>query len=445
MSEKSQIIVIGAGAAGMMAAGRAAALGADVLLLEKMDRTGCKINITGNGRCNITNSRDLESFIAQFGANGRFLYGAFSRFFRNELVSFLLRYGVKCKTEPHNGKLYPTTDNARDIVRVFNQYLVDEKVKVSLNETVTAILTENGKVTGVSTINDYIPASTVILAAGGSSHPQTGSTGDGYTIAQALGHTIIETRPGLVPLVVKHTERAKMIQGGQIQQARVTAFQCKADDIDLSRVPKENTGRGLPGKRPKPPVIESRTGNTIITHFGLSGPSVLEMSLAIVDALKNGPVSVAIDLMPDKDISVVKKELQQAFDTHGKRGLKNILKDILGPKMINAFIEMAEISPDKPGSLITASERDRLASLMTSLRYDIAGPHSMKTAMVTAGGVSLKEIDPKTMASKLVEGLYLCGEVMDLDAGTGGYNLQAAFSTGYVAGESAAERATQER
>jgi predicted flavoprotein YhiN len=433
-----QVIVIGAGAAGMMAAGHAAELGANVLLLEKTERPGKKILISGNGRCNLSNSRDLRSFIAQYGANGSFLYGVFSRFFRNELLAFLQRYGVETVTEP-DGKIYPASQNAREIVRVFESYLADNKVTLQLNTGVNHILVEHGKVVGVQTISNVYPCSVVILATGGVSHPQTGSTGDGYRIAKELGHTIIKLRPGLAPLVVEESELAKSMIGASLHNVRLTAFQCMADEIEPMLVPAQNTGRGINSKKPKTPVIESRTGDAIITHFGLSGPIVLEMCLAITDAQENGPVSVSIDLKPEVSKTELVSQLQQEFKHHGKRNYQTIMKSFLSHKMIEPFITLSGVLGDKQGNQIKVEERDRIAGLLKSLRFNIKGPYSMSTAMVTAGGISLDEIDAKTMASKIVKGLYFCGEVMDIDALTGGYNLQAAFSTGWVAGDEMAK------
>ncbi len=423
----------------MMAAGRAAELGASVLLVEKMERPGKKILITGNGRCNLSNSRDMDSFISQFGPNGHFLQSAFKRFFRDDLLAFLGRYGVECKTKA-NGKVYPTTDNARDIVRAFERYMADGKVTVRFDVSATGVSEENGRVSGIQTSAGNLPASEVIMAAGGSSHPQTGSTGDGFHMVAALGHTIVRLRPGLVPLVATGIPQDKQMQGAGLRNVRVTAFQCPAGSIDRSLVPGVDVGRGIEGKRPKLPIIESRTGDAVTTHFGLSGPVILEMSLAIVDALENGPVSVSIDLAPDKDDDTLRTELRQAFDRRGEDPYRDIMEDFLPLTLIYPFAAMTGVPPGTPGNLITVKEREILLGLMKSLAFDIEGAYSMSTALVTAGGVSLSEIDPGTMASRLVEGLYLCGEVMDVDAGTGGYNLQAAFSTGYVAGHSAASR-----
>jgi predicted Rossmann fold flavoprotein len=229
------------------------------------------------------------------------------------------------------------------------------------------------------------------------------------------------------------------MMGASLHNVRLTAFQCRADEIELGLVPAQTTGRGIIGKKPKSPVIESRIGNAIITHFGLSGPVVLEMSLAIADAQENGPVSVSIDLKPEVSKAELASRLQQEFKYHGRRTYQTIMKSFLSHKMIEPFIALSGISGDKQVNQIKSEERDRIAGLLKSLRFNIKGPHSMSTAMVTAGGLSLDEIDPQTMASKIVSGLYFCGEVMDIDALTGGYNLQAAFSTAWVAGEEAAK------
>lgn len=437
MDDSHRIIVIGAGAAGLMAAGRAAELGASVILLEKMERPGKKILVSGNGRCNLTNCRDRDSFIAQFGPNGLFLGNAFNRFFRDDLMAFLRRYGIECKVKSA-GKVYPVTENARDIVRVFQRYIDDGRVTLQLGVKVTGILVENGRVSGVSTPAGDLPVSAVILAAGGSSHPQTGSTGDGFCLAAELGHNIVRLRPGLVPLITTNVEQTKIWQGANLRNIRITAFRCSSDKIDPSLIPPQDIGRGIDGRFPEYPIIESRTGDADIVHFGLSGPVILEMSLAIVDALENGPVSLSIDLLPDKDFAALQAELLSSFDMISCLTFQNYLKDFLPMKLVDRLISMISVSPDRLGDRLSLGEVECLLKMLKSLRFDIKSAYSMSTAMVTAGGIDLKEIDPLTMASRLVEGLYFCGEILDLDAGTGGYNLQAAFSTGYVAGESAA-------
>ena len=435
--DSNQIIVIGAGAGGLLAAGRAAESGAKVLLLEKNASPGNKILISGKTRCNITNSRELQEFIPMFGVNGRFLYNAFGRFFREDILSLLKRCGVETKTE-RGGRIFPQSDNAEDVVKALIKYISDNDVVLQTGVKVTGIIAEGGQIKGVRTDTKTYPAKAVIIAAGGASYPATGSAGDGCRLAAALNHTIVPLHPALVPLVVEEVELAKSMQGVTLKNVRLTAYGCTSDKIDLNTAPLKDCGRGIPGKSPKPPVIESRMGDMMMTHFGIGGPVTLLMSLAVSQALENGPVSVSIDLKPALSFRELGERLQRDFDTYSKRSYRNILKELLPQKLIEPFIQMSRIHPDKCGNQINAAERDGLLLLLKSLRFNIKSTLPLSTAMVTAGGVSLKEIDPRTMGSKLVQGLYFCGEVMDIDAETGGYNLQAAFSTGYVAGESAA-------
>ncbi len=430
------IVVIGGGASGMMAAGRAAELGANVILLEKMERPGRKIIISGKARCNLTNSRDLDDFIGMYGPNGRFLYGAFHRFFRDDLLAFFARYGVETKTE-RGGRIFPVSDSASDVLKVLERYMADHGVEVR-RARVTGLQIHEGKIEKVYTEKGQFPAMAVILAAGGSSFPATGSTGDGYRIAGETGHTIVPLRPALVPLVVREIELARSMQGVSLRNVRLTAYQCRAERIDSMPASKSDCGRGTACQRARKPIIESRLGEMMLTHFGIGGPVTLQMSLAIVDALKNGSVSVSIDLKPALTDEQLELRLQRDFDRYGKRSYRRLLAGLLPQKMVEPFIMLSNIPANKCGNQIDAGERHRLAGLLKSLRFNIEKPLPLSSAMVTAGGVSLKEIDPRTMASRLVEGLFFCGEVMDIDADTGGYNLQAAFSTGYVAGEEAA-------
>ena len=434
-----RVVVVGAGASGMMAAGRAAELAASVLLLEKTKHPGNKILISGKTRCNLTNAKELDDFIAMYCPDGRFLYSAFHRFFRDDLLAFLRRYGVETKTE-RGGRVFPASDDARDVVKAFERYMADHGVQVRTDTRVTGIQVDKGRAVGVQTEKGPVSATAVVLATGGASYPETGSTGDGYRLAAVLGHTITKLRPALVPLVVHEFERAESMQGVSLRNVRLTAYHCPADEINRSLTPTSDWGRGISGKQPPWPIIESRRGEMMITHFGIGGPVTLLMSLAIVDALENGPVSVSIDLKPALDEKQLRQRLQRDFDRYAKRSYRNILKGLLPQKMVDPFVELTGILPEKPGHQINAEERERLLDLLKSLRFNIEGPLSMASAMVTAGGVSLKEIDPRTMASRLIEGLYFCGEVIDLDGDTGGYNLQAAFSTGYIAGEQAALR-----
>jgi len=433
-----RVIVVGAGAGGMMAAGRAAEMGTNVLLLEKTDGPGKKILVSGKNRCNLTNARDLEDFFSMYGPNGRFLQGAFHRFFRDDLLAFFARYGVETKVE-RGGRIFPLSDDAADIVKAFGRYLKDYGVKIRTGVSVNGIAVRAGFVEGVRTEEGLLPARAVILATGGATWQTTGSTGDGYRMAAAVGHTVTKLRPALVPLVVIEVERAKSMQGVSLRNVRLTAFRGPAEAIDPALTPAKDTGRGVEKRRRKGPVIESRMGEMLFTHFGIGGPITLLMSLSVVDALAEGPVSVAIDLKPALTAQELRVRLQRDFDNFGKRGFRSLLAGLLPHKMVEPFIEMTGIPADRPGHQISAAEREKLLGLLKALRFNIRGALPMTAAIVTAGGVALGEIDPRTMASRLVSGLFFCGEVMDIDADTGGYNLQAAFSTGFVAGEEAAK------
>lgn len=437
MYHKGNVIVIGGGASGMMAAGRAAEMGAHVTLLERSGKLGQKILVSGKTRCNLTNAKDLDHFISMYGQNGRFLYRAFHHFFREDLIAFLSRYRVETKIE-RGGRVFPVSDRAEDVVTAFEKYLIDQGVEICGNTRVTGIETRNKQVTGVMTAGGKFRASAVILATGGSTYPVTGSTGDGYKMAAALGHTITKLRPALVPLVVEEISVVKSLQGVSLRNVRLTAFQCRADKIDPTRVPSSDTGRGTGNTRPHPPVIESRMGEMMITHFGIGGPVTLLMSLAIVDALERGPVSISIDLKAALDRRELRKRLQRDFDRFSKKAFRNIMSGLVPAKMVDPLVLMTGIPPDKPGCQLNAAEREILLDHLKSLLFNIKQPLPMSSAIVTAGGISLKEIDPQTMASRKLKGLYFCGEVIDIDADTGGYNLQAAFSTGCLAGEQAA-------
>jgi hypothetical protein len=421
----------------MMAAGRAAEMGAEVMLLEKTERPGKKILISGKSRCNLTNAKDLEHFIAMYGINGRFLRQAFHHYFREDLLSFFHKYGVETKTE-RGGRIFPVSDDARDVVGALERYLMENGVKIRHLVPVKKILADRDRiVTGVQADQEIISASAVILAAGGATWPSTGSSGDGYRMARDMGHSIISLRPALVPLVVDNIDLAKSMQGVSLRNVRLTAFQCRAEEIDPSLTPGRDTGRDFPGK-PVPPVMESRMGEMMMTHFGIGGPVTLLISLTVVDALAHGPVSVSLDLKPALDREQLRSRLQRDFDSFSKRSYRRILAGLLPGKLVDPFVALTAIAPNKPAHQITAVERERLIDFLKSLRFDILRPLPMSAAIVTAGGVSLKEVDPRTMASRLISGLYFCGEVLDIDADTGGYNLQAAFSTGRVAGEQAA-------
>jgi predicted flavoprotein YhiN len=436
----SDIIVVGGGAAGLMAAGRAGELGARVLLLEKTDSCGKKILVSGKTRCNLTNSAELKDFISMYGDNGRFLFSAFHNYFRPELIDFFNKHGMPTKVE-RGGRIFPVSDDAHDVVRVFKKYLDANKVQIELSTKVTGIAVQDNAVCGVKTQSGNYRSTAVILATGGSTWPSTGSTGDGYKISAGLGHNIIKLKPALVPLIVHEQKLAQSMQGVSLRNVRTTAFRGKAATIDSMLTPDCVYGRGEK-KSPRPPVIESRFGEMIFTHFGLGGPIILLMSLAVVEALERGPVSILIDLKPALTREQIHKRLQRDLDKSSKKKISSIMKEYLPAKMIEPFVALSGINPEKLAHQITAPERGKIIELLKALRFNIKSPLPLEKAIVTAGGVSLTEIDQRTMASRLINGLYFCGEVMDIDADTGGYNLQAAFSTGYVAGEKAAEYAT---
>lgn len=436
----SDIIIVGGGAAGLMAAGRAGETGARVLLLEKTDSCGKKILVSGKTRCNLTNSAELNDFISMYGVNGRFLFSAFHNFFRPELLDFLNNHGLITKLE-RGGRIFPVSDDAHDVVRVFKKYLSENNVRVKLNTKVIGIITKDNTVCGVSTQEGNYFSKAVILATGGATWPSTGSTGDGYIISAELGHNIIKLKPALVPLIVHEQKLAQSMQGVSLRNVRATAFQGKASSIDSALTPDCVYGRGEK-KSPKLPVIESRFGEMLFTHFGLGGPIILLMSLTVVEAMEKGPVSLLIDLKPALTREQLHKRLQRDMDQSSKRKIAGIMKEYLPAKMIEPFIELTGIDKEKMANQISAFERGKIVELLKALRFNIKSPLALEKAIVTAGGVSLAEIDQRTMASKLIKGLYFCGEVMDIDADTGGYNLQAAFSTGYVAGHKAAEYVT---
>ncbi len=431
------VIVVGAGASGMMAAGRAAEAGARVLLLEKMDQPGKKILLSGKTRCNLSNVRDLKGFIAMFGDNGPFLYRALHEFPRESLLVLLNAYGLETKVE-RGGRIFPVTDKARDVVGVLFQYLQDRRVDLYTGVKVVGLERKEGRITGVRSEQGHYPTKAVILATGGATYPLTGSTGDGYRMMTPLGHTIVKLRPALVPLIVEEVDLVASMQGVSLMHVRMTAFSCPAEQININLIPAYETGRGIKAKKPPPPVLESRQGEMMMTHFGIGGPITLLMSLSIVDALERGSVSVSIDLKPALSLKQLQERLQRDFNQYGKRTFRRIMAGVVPHKMVEPLIGLSGVDSDRPANQISAAERDKIAMTLKSLRFNIVKPLPMSRAVVTAGGISLKEIDPKTMASLKVPGLYFCGEVMDLDADTGGYNLQAAFSTGWLAGDSAA-------
>jgi predicted Rossmann fold flavoprotein len=425
---KPQIIVIGGGPAGLTAAGRAARAGARSILIEKMDQPGRKLRMTGGGRCNFTNTAPLSEFIAHFGHDGQFLYQPFSRFFAAELVAFLDSLGIPARTEDE-GRVFPANGRAQEVLNALLNWGRTCGVLLKTNTRVKSLLIESGKVVGVRVVkssepvpvsesdgqlesppSELMPADAVIVATGGASYPVTGSTGDGYRLARFAGHTILPVRPALVPLVT----------AGPIA-SRLQGVSLKGVDVLLL----------IDGKKDA-----RKTGEMLFTHFGVSGPAILSLSRRCVDALcLRQDVSLSIDLEPEKNESELDGYLLRELDSHGKQQFSTLLNRLLPRKLVPVCSELTNISANKPAHQITGSERKRLCAWLKDFRLQVTGHKSFREAMITAGGVDLREIDPRTMASRLVKGLYLAGEVLNLDADTGGYNLQAAFSTGWVAGE----------
>lgn len=412
-----QIIVIGGGAAGMMAAIAAAEKGARVTLLEKNEKTGKKIFITGKGRCNLTNACDQEDFFESVISNPKFLYSAFYRMDNRAVMDFFEKAGCRLKEE-RGARVFPVSDHSSDVIGALNRELSRLQVKVRLHTQVKEILwEETGEekhVAGVKLIDGKEEkADAVIVATGGRSYEPTGSTGDGYIFAKKLGHTIKELKPALVPFTIKE-EWCKALQGLSLKNVSVRI------------------------KAEKKKVYEG-FGEMLFTHFGVSGPLILSASSSYVKKYKGQQVSLFIDLKPALTAEQLDKRLLRDFEENKNRQFKNLLEGLLPSKMIPVMVELSGITPEKRVNEITREERSRLAELLKNLELTVTGTRGFQEAIVTQGGVHVKEINPATMESKLVKGLYFAGEVLDLDALTGGFNLQIAWSTGYLAGNSAAD------
>lgn len=435
----ADVLVIGAGAAGLMAASAAARAGARVLLVEKTGRCGQKLLVSGKGRCNLTNAAELRDFIAMYGPNGRFLHSAFSRFFRPELLAFLRSRGLETRTE-RGGRIFPASGDSRDVVRLFERELAAAGVRVLFNAPVSALAPRDGGGFRVESGQGRFAAPCVVLAAGGASWPETGSAGEGFVLAAALGHTVVRPRPALVPLVVREQALARSLGGVDLRNVRAAAFAREAAEVDSASIPARDYGRGE-RKKARLPLVESRFGELGFTPFGLGGSVILMMSLAVVDALASGPVSILIDLKPALSREQLRRRLRADLDQRGGRSLLSIWKEYVPLRMARPLLELAGLDGSAPARGIGAAGRERLIGLLKALPFNVERPLPLARAIVTAGGVALDEIDPRTLESRRAPGLFLAGEVIDLDADTGGYNLQAAFSTGHVAGESAARRA----
>ncbi|MEI7589749.1 MAG: NAD(P)/FAD-dependent oxidoreductase [Deltaproteobacteria bacterium] len=431
-NQEKKIIIIGGGASGMMAGVTAGQVGAEVIILEKMPQLGSKLLISGKTRCNISNSAPMEKFLLSYGENGKWLRNSFGKFFSDDLVALLASCGVATKVE-RGGRIFPTSDKSSDIIDAIKQLLNKNSVAIITSTVAKKIIVKDGRAIGVETNKGNMFADAVILATGGVSFPQTGSSGDGYLMAKATRHSVVELTPSLIPLIVKEQKIVQSMQGVSLKNVRLSAFACQSNDIDDTLIKPLETGMGT-GRKAKHPLIESRFGEMLFTHFGIGGPIVLLASQSIIRALKKASVSVAIDLKPALSREMLAVRLQKDFDASGKKFYKNILSGLLPAKMVEPIALLTEINLEKRGNAISAQERTRIVSTLKSLRLNIVTSLPINHAIVTSGGVSLNEVNPHTMESKINKGLFFCGEVLDIDANTGGYNLQAAFSTGFVAG-----------
>ena len=407
-----KIVVVGGGAAGMMAACTAARRGASVILIERNAQLGVKINITGKGRCNVTNDSDPETLIKNTLTNGRFLYSAFAAMSAQDTMAFFEKIGVPLKVERGN-RVFPVSDRARDVSGALKTQLHRLGVQV-LQHRVKAVAEKDGSVCGVLLQDgSVLAADRVILATGGRSYPRTGSDGDGYRMARALGHTVTELRPSLVPLLTQETTPAQM-EGLALKNVTLTV---KKD-----------------GKK-----VFSDFGEMVFTAKGISGPLVLSASAHLDGKKHTYPYQAFIDLKPALDAETLDKRLLRDFAENSNRDFSNALSQLLPAKMIPVAVQMCGIPGNQKVHTITRVQRENLCVLLKAFPFTVVAAGGWDEAVVTAGGISVKEIDPKTMGSKLVRGLYFAGEIMDVDAYTGGFNLQIAWSTGYCAGQAAAE------
>jgi predicted Rossmann fold flavoprotein len=409
-----ELVVVGAGPAGLMSAAIAAEHGARVTLLEKNASVGKKLSITGNGRCNLTTTVEGNDLIKGFPGNGRFLHSAFHEFSNTDLIEFFHNRGLQTKVERGN-RVLPVSDKAEDVVKVLSDNARKAGVKILLSTTVTDIRIEDFKLVVINTDRGDFAAGNIIITTGGMSYPGTGSTGDGYAWAKQLGHRVIEPRPGLVPLLVSE-KWIKELQGLSLQNIKASAYTEK-------------------GK-----LINEDFGELIFTHYGLSGPLILSLSHAIGNYLfkQQQPVMLKLDLKPALQEEKLNEQIHAVLSKYSRKMFKNALNDLLPQKMIPVIISLSGIEAEKECHQITRANRLAMVRLLKYFTLTVHGTRPIAEAIVTAGGVDVKEVNPKTMQSKLIKGIFFAGEILDVDGYTGGYNLQAAFSTGYVAGKYAA-------
>ncbi len=404
------VIIIGAGPAGLMAAGCAAEIGGKVLILEKMRLPGRKLLITGKGRCNITNDAPIEEFIRHIFPDGRFLWNAFSKFYSGDIIKLLEKYGVESTLE-RGGRYFPASNKSKDVLDALLKWVNGLKVEIQCGFKVEKLLVENGVIRGIVSNGQEFISEKVILATGGKSYPGTGSEGDGFRLAKSVGHSIAEPLPSLVPLVCRG-DVAQRLQGLALKNVNATVW--------------------VNGKK-----AAEEFGEILFTHFGLSGPIILTLSRkAVAELHKNSKVEISIDLKPALDEQKLDKRLIRDLNEQGKKKIGNLFRKWLPTSMIPVFLDLLKLDPEKESHQVSSAERKQIRNLLKNFRFEITGHRSFKEAIITAGGVLTKEIMPKTMESKKVSGLYFAGEILDLDADTGGYNLQIAYSTGWLAGGS---------
>lgn len=407
-----EVIVIGGGASGMMAAGRAAALGKRVLLLEKNDKLGVKLAITGGGRCNITNAEeDTRVFLSKYGAADKFLHSVFSQFGVHETFSFFASRGLPLKVEAYK-RAFPETERATDVVVVLNQYLAKGKVDVRTGVTVTQIVAADGRITKVHTNTGSFSAKNFILATGGVSHPETGSTGDGFTWLANLGHVVDKPTPTLVPFKVKEGWVKKLL-GVTIPMMKITFYSHGVKQF-------------------------SRSGPLLFTHFGISGPTVLNSSGQVADLLQEGSVRACVDLFPELDPGALDKKITELFDANKNKQLKNVMKELVPPGMSEAFLALVPtIDPEMKVHSVTKEQRRELAALGKRIPFLVNGLMGLDKAVVADGGLPLTEVDMRTMRSMHYANLFVTGDLLNITRPSGGYSLQLCWTTGYVAGSSA--------
>ncbi|WP_313756486.1 NAD(P)/FAD-dependent oxidoreductase [Tissierella sp.] len=403
MNEK--VCIVGAGPAGIIAAGIAGSRGKDVILIDKNERIGKKLFITGKGRCNITNNASIEDFFDNVMKNKNFLYSSFYSFTNRDVITLLETYGLKTKVERGN-RIFPESDKSSDVIKAFQKFLSDNKVNILLNTSVNSIDVKSGKFI-VNTNNNEMSFDKLVIATGGKSYPTTGSTGDGYKFAETFGHSITKIRPSLVPIEIKENW-IKDLQGLSLKNVTLSAYAKKR-------------------------LLYEEFGEMIFTHYGISGPIVLSISNYLYRYINDG-IRLLIDLKPALDNKKLDDRILRDFELNNNKKIKNSLDDLLPQKLIPIIIFLADIDPEKIVNQITKEERLKLLNSIKEFPLNFKSFRPIEEAIVTSGGIVTKEINPSTMESKLVKGLYFAGEVIDVDALTGGYNLQIAYSTGYLAG-----------